>query len=81
MVPEIGICSSARMIDHKAKVGGIRPVLAQEFRLLRLSFHDLSLLVHKIDATVKNIDALRLVKDILSSDFEGLFLSEYRSAG
>ena len=30
-------------------------------------------LIHKIDTTVKNIYALRMVKDILSSDFEGRF--------
>ena len=34
--------------------------------------HYLSLLIHKIDAAVKNIYALRLVKDILSSDCERL---------
>ena len=38
-----------------------------------MCFHNLPLWIHKIDTTVKNIDALRMVKDILSSDFEGRF--------
>jgi hypothetical protein len=36
-----------------------------------MRFHDLALCIHKINTTVKNIYALRMVKDMLSSDFEG----------
>ena len=61
------------MIDHKTKVGGIGPILAHEFGLLGVCFHYLPLWIHKINTTVKYIYALCMVKDILSSDFEGRF--------
>ena len=54
-------------------MGGIGPILAQKFRLLGVCFHYLALWINKIDTTIKNIYALRMVNDILSSDFEGRF--------
>jgi hypothetical protein len=62
------------MVNHKTKVGGIGPIPAQKFGLLGVCFHYLTLWIHKKDTTVKNTYALRMVKDILGSDFEGRFL-------
>ena len=39
-----------------------------------MCFHYLPLWIHKINTTIKNIDALRMVNDILSADFEGRFI-------
>ena len=61
------------MINHKTKLGGIGPILAYDFGLIGVCFHYLPLWIHKIDTAIKNIYALRMVKDILSSDFERRF--------
>ena len=41
--------------------------------MIGVCFYYLPLWIHKIDTAVKNIDAFRMVNDILSSDFEGRF--------